>query len=278
MLLWGLWYNTVTERTYGMQVKALGLVLGLLGVSTVCAEVVPLWGEGAVPGRVTTNTETLRAEHVYDVSVPMLEFFRAEQPSGKALPTVLVIPGGGYQCQAYIKEGTEVAQWLNTLGYHAAVVKYRIPGDREGALQDVLQAVQLLRERAEAWQVDVRRIGMIGFSAGAHLTSRVLAQPEHGLAYALFIYPAYLSGDGVNLAPEVVPTSPTVPTFIAQCGDDRAYVFSSIAYAGWLLKQNRPVTYHLYTRGGHGFGLRKAPPEEAAQLKPAIAQWLKALR
>ncbi len=252
-------------------------LLGGLMTAHLSAEQLPLWAPGEVPGTVTTTTETERDAHLYNVSVPTLEFFPAANPEQRPLPTILVAPGGGYACLAYTKEGTEVAQWLNTLGMNAAVIKYRIPGDRDGALLDARQALTLLRTHASEWHVDTKRLGMVGFSAGAHLTSRVLAQKEHGLAYALLIYPAYLSGDGVALAPEVVPSAPTVPTFIAQCGDDRAYVLSSVGYASWLVKQNRPVAYHLYTRGGHGFGLRKSPPEEAAQWISSAEAWLKSV-
>ncbi len=250
-------------------------LLGGMLLAMASAQVVPVWGEGEVPGRVTTEAETVRNDHVYNVSVPTVEFFPAANPEGKALPTVLVAPGGGYACQAYVKEGTAIAQWLTTLGVNAAVVKYRIPGDRAGALMDARQAIKVLQAHATEWHVDVEQLGMIGFSAGAHLTASVLAQEAHGLAYAMLIYPAYLSRDGVTLAQEVVPQMPTVPTFIAQCGDDRAFVLSSMGYAAWLLKQNRPVAYHLYTRGGHGFGLGKAPSEEAGELNESLARWLK---
>ncbi len=239
------------------------------------AQVVPLWPDGQVPGKVTSHPETVKNDHVYNVSVPTIAFFPAANPDQRPLPTLLVAPGGGYGCQAYTKEGTEIAQWLNTQGFHAAVLKYRIPGDRDGALMDARQAIKVLQSHADTWQIDTTRLGMIGFSAGAHLTTRVLAHEHHGLACALLIYPAYLSTDGITLVPDVIPTVPTVPTFITQCGDDRAFVLSSIAYTSWLLKRNRPVAYHLYTRGGHGYGLQKPISEEAAQWRPTAEQWLR---
>ena len=250
-------------------------LIAALSAAALSAAPEPIWPAGQMPGKATSAPETLKNEHIFNVSVPTLERFPAPNPEGRPLPTVLVAPGGGYGCLAYDKEGVEIARWLNTLGINAAVLKYRIPGDRNAALADARRAVALLREPAEGWHVDPAHLGMIGFSAGAHLTARVLSEPKHGLAFALLIYPAYLSNDGTNLAPEVVPAAPTVPTFLAQCKDDRAYVLSSLAYAGHLLRANRPVSYHLYTSGGHGFGKRRQPPTEAAQWPAEAAVWLK---
>lgn len=258
--------------------RTLPLLLALaLGAALHAAAPTPLWPEGQMPGKATAAAETLRDGHLYNVSCPTLQRFPAPNSEGKPLPTVLVAPGGGYGCLAYDKEGVEIAQWLNGLGLNAAVLKYRIPGDRDAALADARQALALLAQPAEGWNPDPKRLGMIGFSAGAHLTGRVLHGQGHGLAFALLIYPAYLSADGATLAPDVVPATPTVPTFLAQCRDDRAFVLSSLAYAGHLLRANRPVSYHLYSSGGHGFGKRKAPPAEAAQWPADAAAWLRTL-
>ncbi len=254
--------------------KHLFLGIGLMIAMCGFGQVVPIWGDQSIPGKVTTAQETMRDDHCYNVSVPTLELFLVEQTEKKPLPLVLVVPGGGYACQAYVKEGTEVAQWIRSLGVHAAVVKYRIPGDRAGALMDVREALAVVQQNAAAWAVDTTKIGMIGFSAGAHLTARVLSRPSHGLGGAMLIYPAYLSQDGATLAKGVVPSEPIVPTFVTQCGDDRAFVLSSLAYVGWGLQRNHPISYHLYARGGHGFGLRKSSTEEASQLKSELAHWL----
>ncbi len=233
------------------------LMMVAFGVASLLgAEVVSLWE--VVPGAVTSQPEVERNAHLYHVSQPTVAFLPTAVGEGAVAPVVLVMPGGGYGCLAYEKEGLAVGRWLNGLGFHAAVVKYRIPGDRAGALMDAQRAVALLRERASEWKIDTQKMGMIGFSAGAHLTARVLAHENHGLAFALLIYPAYLSKDGVALVPEVKPAKPIVPTFVTQCNDDRAFVMSSLAYAGWLCKGNFPVAYHLYPKGGHGFGLNQA--------------------
>lgn len=248
-----------------------------LAVAVRAAAPLPLWPEGRAPGTATAAPETLRDGHLRNVSRPTLERFPAPNPEGHPLPTVLVAPGGGYECLAYAKEGTEIAQWLNGLGINAAVLKYRVPGDRDAALADARRALALLCEPADGWTPDPGRVGMIGFSAGAHLTARVLHREGHGLAFALLIYPAYLSADGLTLARDVIPAAPAIPTFLAQCRDDRAFVRSSFAYAGNLLRADGPVSYRLYADGGHGFGLRTAPPAEAAHWPADAAAWLTAL-
>lgn len=257
--------------------KYFSLFVSVFLAVTLTAAPSPIWPAGKMPGKATAAAETLRDGHIYNVSVPTLERFPAPNPEGRSLPTVLVAPGGGYGCLAYEKEGVEIAQWLNTLGYNAAVLKYRIPGDRDGALADARRALECLRKPAAGWRPDTSRLGMIGFSAGAHLTARVLAERNHGLDFALLVYPAYLSGNGVDLAQEVVPAVPTVPVFLAQCRDDRAFVFSSFAYAGHLLRANLPVSFHLYTSGGHGFGKRRPAGSEAAQWPAEAETWLKTI-
>ncbi|MEG2415400.1 MAG: alpha/beta hydrolase [Kiritimatiellia bacterium] len=256
------------------------MVWAMVAISvSVCAfaETIPLWTEETLPAGMTTAPERLEQGHLYDVSLPTLNFFPAPNPTQKLLPTLLVIPGGGYGCLAYAKEGTEIAQWLNGIGYSAAVLKYRIPGNRDGALDDARQALKLLRQRASAWKIDTAKMGMIGFSAGAHLTARVLHEASHGMAFALLIYPAYLSENGNTLAAEVVPSEPEVPTFIMQCRDDRNYVFSGLGYADYLIRRNCPVSFHLYATGGHGFGKQRPASSEAGHWTESAALWLKTL-
>lgn len=266
-----------SKRIFVMRAFLLSLVSAV--ATFAVAEPIPLWEPGKMPGKATAEAERVLADsHISNVSVPTLEFLPAPNPQGRPLPTMLVAPGGGYTVLSYAKEGVEPARWLNQRGVNAAVLKYRVPGDRAAALADARQALALLRANAEAWHIDPTRIGMMGFSAGAHLTASVAAQPDHGLACVALVYPSYLSDDGVALKPEVAPATPTVPTFVTQCVDDRSYVLSSLAYAGHLLKANRPVDYHLYASGGHGFGFRLKSTHPAAQWMTQFEAWLRAVR
>ena len=91
---------------------------------------------------------------------------------------MLICPGGGYRYLAIDKAGTEIAEWLHSLGVPAAVLKYRVPGNRAGAFQDAQRAMGLLRHRAKQWNIDPARIGVIGFSAGGHLAARLSTDYE----------------------------------------------------------------------------------------------------
>lgn len=220
-------------------------------------------------------------EHLHAVTVPTIEFFSNSNEANptEALPVILVAPGGGYSCLAYRKEGVEIARQLMRMNCHVAVLKYPIncDGARELALQAAQRALAILKDRAGELKIDSEKMGMMGFSAGAHLTARVLAQANHPLAFGILIYPAYLSDDGVNLKPDVIPAQPVVPTFLMQCRDDRWYVNSSLGYASYLTKANAPVSYHLYSRGGHGFGGRLTPDQEAVLWHTELQHWFERL-
>lgn len=229
------------------------------------------------PAAVNLFPEEEVKEHLHAVKVPTLEFFsnRNEANPTEALPVILVAPGGGYSCLAYRKEGVEIARQLMGMNCHVAVLKYPIncEGARDLALQSAQQALAILKDHADELNIDPKKVGMMGFSAGAHLTARVLAQANHPLAFGILIYPAYLSDDGVNLKPDVIPAQPLVPTFIMQCRDDRWFVNSSLGYAAYLTKANAPVSYHLYSRGGHGFGGRLTPDQEAVLWHTELHHW-----
>lgn len=226
--------------------------------------------------------EVERDEHLYSVEVPTIEFFSNASPYApeERLPVILIAPGGGYGCLAYQKEGVEIARQLRSMNCHTAVLKYPVACEnaREKAHLYALQALKLLQTHADPLGIDVNAIGMMGFSAGAHLTATVLAHHNHPLSFAILMYPAYLSDDGVTVHSDVQPTAPYVPTFIMQCRDDRAFVLSSLGYAHVLTKANAPVAYHLYSTGGHGFGGRLAPGQEAAMWHSELRQWFQNLQ
>ncbi len=102
-----------------------------------------------------------------DVSRPQITVYRPKQPNGAA---VLVCPGGGYKILAYEHEGTKVCDFFNQHGVTAILLKYRVPAPRDLPLQDAQRAIGLIHDHADEWGIDRRRIGMLGFSAGGHLT------------------------------------------------------------------------------------------------------------
>jgi acetyl esterase/lipase len=145
--------------------------------STKAGVVVDVWPEGKMPGRGAKESEGERppkgdnVRRITNVSRPTLTVFPAPK-TGVPAPAVVVCPGGGYSYVVYDKEGTEVAAWLNSRGFTALVLKYRVPNNREGALQDVQRALSLARARADRWNIDPKRLGVMGFSAGGNLAAR----------------------------------------------------------------------------------------------------------
>jgi acetyl esterase/lipase len=246
-----------------------------------------LWPHGA-PGAATNSppeVDTTTAKdnmiagkpliRLGNVSVPTLTVY---EPKGKnAGAAVVVFPGGGYHILAIDLEGTEVCDWLNTAGVACVLVKYRVPDSgpypkSSAALQDAQRALGIVRSHASEWHIDPNRIGVLGFSAGAHLAAALSTHFEQRLYdplddadrvscrpdYAVVIYPGYLALAEQNFAPnaEIHVTEKTPPSFIVQAEDDPVHVENSTVYFLALKNATVPAELHLYANGGHGYGLR----------------------
>lgn len=230
------------------------------------------------------------------VSEPTLTIYSPskEKDTGAA---VIVCPGGGYSILALDLEGTEVCEWLNTIGVTGVLLKYRVP-KRPGlekhtaALQDAQRAVGVIRSRAGELGLDAKRIGILGFSAGAHLAAAASTNyetrtyPKLDAAdevncrpdFTLLIYPAYLTVKDQNdkIAPELPVNAQTPPTFIVMTQDDGIRVETAVFYSLALKNVKVPCEMHIYAKGGHGYGLR--PSENAVTTWPTrAAEWLGAL-
>ena len=242
--------------------------------------VVPLWPKGTMPGQAIKGTERslpARGDEVVrltDISEPSFTVYAAD--SAKPTPAVIISPGGGYGGLAYNKEGTEVAAWLNSLGITGVVLKYRVPNNRDGAFQDIQRAMRIVRHRATEWNIDRERVGVMGFSAGGHLSARLsvfagpATYPRIDVAddqplrpdFAVLGYPAYLDE---GLIPRV--DARTSPTFIAHAEDDKRFIQGSDAFFAALKQTKTPHAFFRCATGGHGHGLRsekevKAWPEK----------------
>ena len=216
-------------------------------------------------------------------------------PADKANGTAVVVcPGGGYSILAWDLEGTEVCEWLNSLGVTGVLLKYRVP-KRAGlekhvpALQDVQRAIGVVRSRAREWHLDPTRIGVLGFSAGGHLAAAASTNYETRIYprvdaaddascrpdFAVLIYPAYLTvkDQGDKISPELPITARTPPTFIAMAEDDPVRVENALFYTLALKNAKVPCELHIYPVGGHGYGLR--PNGQAVTTWPQRArEWL----
>lgn len=273
--------------------KGAGLCLGLGLMFSVCGieptRTVRLW-PGLAPGdKPTTEVERdltkptdndiagRRLIRLGHVSEPTLAVYRppAEIDTGAS---VLICPGGGYHILAWDLEGTEVCEWLNSIGVTGVLLKYRVP-KREGReghaapLEDAQRAMGLLRQNAAEWGLDPARIGVLGFSAGGHLAA-VLSNRGNERSYprvdaaddlasrpdfAVLIYPAYLTvaSKGDEVSPDLPVTSATPPTLMVITQDDPVRVENVLGYARELQRQKVPMELHLYPKGGHGYGLRR---------------------
>lgn len=211
-----------------------------------------------------------------NVSVPTITLYEPKRKKTGA--AIVVFPGGGYQILAMDLEGTEVCQWLNSIGVTCVLLKYRVPNSgpypkSAQALEDAQRAVGMVRDRAAEWHIDSHRIGVLGFSAGGYLVAALSTHYDQRLYpamdaddqqscrpdFAVAIYPAYLTDpDGsLTLTSNIPVTSNTPPTFLLQTEDDPYHAESAIAYFVALKKAKVPVELHLYAKGGHGYGLRR---------------------
>jgi acetyl esterase/lipase len=211
-----------------------------------------------------------------NVSVPTLTIYK---PTGHNTgAAVVVFPGGGYKILAMDLEGTEVCDWLNSVGVTCLLLKYRVPDTgpypkSPAALQDAQRAIGLAREHASEWGIDPHRIGVLGFSAGGHLAAAISTHYEKRLYdpvdaadslscrpdFAVVIYPGYLALADKNFAanPDIVPTADTPPTFIVQAEDDPVHVENALVYFQQLKNAHVPAELHIFAQGGHGYGLRR---------------------
>ena len=256
-------------------------------------EMIYLWPE-KVPGEmkekqppVFAASENDKIIRYSEVTNPAVEVFLPD-PAIKNGSAIIVCPGGGYQILAYDLEGTEIAAWLNRLGYTAFVLQYRIPDKKAGALQDVQRAIRIIRNNSKKWDIDAEKIGVMGFSAGGSLSARASTlfnkrtytpvDKSDSLScrpsFTMLIYPAYLDqGPNLTLTPELELSKEVPPVFIFQTADD-PYGNSALVMAGALRNAKLLVELHLLNTGGHGYGLR--PGKIAAETWPILAEkWLK---
>lgn len=211
---------------------------------------------------------------------PWLELYRPTNPTGTA---VLVCPGGGYQGRAP-HEAAVVAEWLNTLGITGIVVHYRIkPYQHPQPLNDLSQAMRLTRQNAADWNIDLNKIGVLGFSAGGHLAATLCTHYTHETkpAFSILLYPVITlnppsahTGSRNNLLVDptdqaqvdelsndqhVTPDTP--PAFMFHTVTDPAVPVENVMLYAAALQRNK-VRYelHIYEEGNHGVGLATQHP------------------
>jgi len=293
------------------------VILSFIVFNVNAQNVIKLWPDG-IPGSVRSDTY-IEEPTVTDgvpvrfvrVTEPTLSVFLP--PSGKTTGTaVLICPGGGYTALAFDHEGNAIARWLNDNGIAGIILKYRLPSDlimkdkSIGPLQDAQEAMRIIRRNAKAWNLNPRRIGVIGFSAGGHIASTLSthysdkvydtrdttsARPDFSiLVYPVITFDASFThaGSRRNLigenpseetiryfSNELQINEKTPPAFLVHSGDDKAVpVKNSIVYYQGLKKFNITSELHVFEKGGHGYGLSVGKGTQSAWPGLCIS-WLK---
>jgi acetyl esterase/lipase len=228
-----------------------------------------------------------------NVSVPQLAIYRPakEVDTGTA---IIICPGGGHNILAYDLEGTEVAEWLNTVGITGIVLKYRVPARDpqkrwSAAVQDGQRAVSLVKSNAKKWGLEEDKIGILGFSAGGETAGRtalMFDQRQYAASdpidqiscrpdFAVLIYPAYMAdAKTATLLADVPVSEKSPPMFLVHAWDDGVTPLTSLLLATELKKANVSAELHLFATGGHGYGMR--PTEEPCTRWPELCEkWLR---
>jgi len=257
-----------------------------------------LWPKGA-PG----------ALGVADEDKPSLTaYLPAANPTKTA---VVIAPGGGYQHLSMVREGSDVAAWLNARGVAAFLLKYRLGTKYHNPIEldDAQRAIRMVRAHAAEYGIAADHIGMWGFSAGGHLTATAGTHFDAGNAAAvdaieressrpdflILAYPVitmeapyvhtgsrmYLLGDAPAqadvdaMSAELHVTAQTPPVFLFSTTDDRTVpIMNSVMFYEALVKAGVPVEMHVFQHGGHGSGLAPANP----QLSPWTEMLIKWMR
>jgi acetyl esterase/lipase len=229
-----------------------------------------------------------------NVTEPMITVFKPEKPNGTA---VLVCPGGGYGILAYEHEGSQVCDFLVQHGVTGILLKYRVPKrdpkdpGRE-ALQDAQRAMGIIRHHAAEWGLKPDRIGILGFSAGGHLTvmttlhanertyttDPALDVEDATPNFAVPVYPAYLVSkeDPFHLLPGFEVSAKSPPMCFVHANDDSwSATASALLYLEYK-KLNIPCELHIYAKGGHGFGMRKSGGP-VNDWPDRVAEWMKSM-
>jgi acetyl esterase/lipase len=261
-----------------------------------------LW-PGLPPGDIAgevgeEKVETKGVKRVSNVTEPTITYFLSS--SAKATgATVLVCPGGAYNILAIEHEGEDVCKWLNEIGVHAVLLKYRVPRrkNREphtAPLQDAQRAIGLIREAGKTWDVPLTKLGILGFSAGGNLavmTATSFNQRTYDKVdaaddlscrpdFAMPIYPAYLLDEKntEKLAPHIQITKDCPLFFFAHTGDDHILAEGSIQIFLELEKIGvEGNELHVYPFGGHGYGMRKTS-HPVSKWPDRAADWMRALK
>jgi acetyl esterase/lipase len=263
-----------------------------------------IWTRSVPDSGLITGTETYNDGMVTNVSNPSITVYA---PKGKNTGTaILVFPGGGYNKLAIELEGSEICEWLSSIGITGILLKYRVPASgphydkscdcekdpvKPLALQDAQRAMALVRYHAKEWNIDPGKIGVMGFSAGGHLVADISTNYKKRVYnstdemdsvnckpnFGILMFPGHMSFHTTKpyeLNRTLPVDSATPPTFLLQAGNDPVdSIQNSLLYYIALKKAGVHAEYHIYAEGGHAFGLNRSAMKIPAWEKLPIADW-----
>ena len=265
------------------------MLLPSLVLAQATPVVIPLWQNGA-PGFENRRTEPEQAKDywVKNINNPSITVYLPpkEKATGAA---VIICPGGGHRELVFNAEGIQPAQFLNSIGVAAFVLKYRLSREPNSPYsldthprQDAYRAMRLVRSRASEFGIDPARLGMLGFSAGGEVVTMVAYAPGQGLASApdpidrldgkpnfqMLIYPGPLG------IPESVPAD-APPAFMLAANDDVCCSGPVVSLLQKYRTANVPVEAHIYTQGKHGFNMGDRSKLNSIKTWPQrMADWM----
>ena len=272
--------------------------------SLMVSKEIPIWIKSIPDFELIKGTETYNDGMINNVSTPTIKIYSPKE--NNAGVAILVFPGGGYNKLAIDLEGSEICEWLASIGVTGVLLKYRVPASghhydkdchcgkdpiKPLALQDAQRAMSLVRFRAKEWKIDPNKIGVMGFSAGGHLVADVSTnykkrayfitdnidtincRPDFGLSF----FPGHMTvhtKHPYDLNNTLHVDSDTPPMFILQAGNDPVdTIQNSLVYYIALKKAGVPTEYHIYAEGGHAFGLNRTALDNPDWNKLPIADW-----
>ena len=254
---------------------------------------IPLWPNGAPGSEGKTAPEVvaksdsgeLRVSSIHNPSLtPYLP--AKDKATGAA---VLVIPGGGHRLLAITHEGYNVGEWLAERGIAAFVLKHRLAREEGSTYKievesfaDAQRAMRLIRSRAREWNIDPTRLGAMGFSAGGELVAQLAARVDDGKADAddpveqQPSRPAFQALVYPGRSADIQPTKDSPPAFLAAAYNDRPDISEGLAEVYLRFKRAGAVAeLHIYSTGGHGFGLRSANQRPVGSWITRFEEWMK---
>lgn len=263
------------------RIKTLSILLMTLTIVSAQQEI-KLYPNGAKESNELQKPESFRdKEFIVDISDARMYAYPAAKDIANGT-AVLICPGGGYTGVSQVKEGSEFAEWFNKMGVSAFVLYYRMPnGHHQIPLKDAQTALEIIHNRAKEWNINKKKIGIMGFSAGGHLASTAgthFKTKKQRPAFMILGYPVVTmdstythKGSRKNLmgnkptddlvklySNELQVTKKTPPTFMIHAKDDSTVPIANSRNLLKALRENGvEAELHEYEKGGHGFGMRK---------------------